>query len=66
MAAVGVGILPSVLEAADEWLHIEHVAEPDLSSVALYNEFYGTYSQLYPDLKDRFATTSALIERLSS
>ena len=66
MAAVGVGILPSVLDAADEWLHVEHMAEPEPRNVALYDELYGMYSRLYPDLKPRFSETTALIERFSN
>jgi xylulokinase len=65
MAAVGVGILPSLLEAADDWLHVQEVAEPDPRTVAIYDETYGAHRQLYPALKNRFSETSALVTQLS-
>jgi xylulokinase len=66
MAAVGSGLLPSIQEGADRWLHVEAAAEPNPEDVAIYDELYGNYRDLYPALKDRFAETASLMDRLSA
>ncbi len=60
MAAVGVGALGSIGEAADAWLSIQETVEPDARRSEIYTALYQGYRELYPALKDRFADVAAL------
>jgi len=65
LAAVGVGLIPSIREGADRWLHVQESAEPVRGDVRRYDDLYAQYRELYPALKEQFLQTAKLMERFS-
>lgn len=64
LAAVGAGMVPSISEGADRWLHVQELAEPVEEDVRRYDELYAQYRELYPALKEQFQHAAKLIDRL--
>jgi xylulokinase len=64
LAAVGVGLLPSIREGANRWLRVQESLEPTKSEADRYDELYQGYRELYPVLKEQFRRSAESIERL--
>jgi len=60
IAAVGIGIFPTVEESCQEWVKKENETVPNLQEVETYEKTYQIYHSLYPKLKDDFHTLSGL------
>jgi xylulokinase len=52
ISGIGTGVYKDAKEAYDQTYSVEYVCEPDLKSKALYDDYYGIYKSLYPDLKN--------------
>ena len=52
IAGIGTGIYKDAKEAYNQTYNISYVCEPDLKNKALYDDYYGIYKSLYPDLKN--------------
>ena len=63
MAAVGAGYFSGVTEGCDSWLKISHRVDPDPEVCKIYDDCYQSYKDLYPALKERFASQAALLEK---
>ncbi len=55
LAAAAVGLIPDAGQTAARAAQVERVYTPRLEHQALYHDLFGTYRELYPDLKARFA-----------
>ena len=60
MAAVGAGMFGSIAEASESWVSVERTIEPEPKRVGAYDELYAQYRELYPAMKERFATAARL------
>ncbi len=65
LAGVGAGVYRSVPEACERTIKPAGVTEPELSGVALYEEYYGLYRDLYPRLKPEFDRAAEIVSRRS-
>lgn len=63
LAAVGAGYFATVTEGCDSWLKVTRRVDPIPQNVAIYNDYYATYGQLYADLKHTFTRQAALVEK---
>ena len=52
IAGIGTGIYKNEKEAYGQTYRINYICEPDLKNKALYDDYYGIYKSLYPDLKN--------------
>ena len=52
ISGIGIGIYKDAKEAYDQTYRISYICEPDLMNKALYDDYYGIYKSLYPDLKN--------------
>jgi xylulokinase len=52
ISGIGTGIYKDAREAYNQTYNISYVCEPDLKNKALYDDYYGIYKSLYPDLKN--------------
>jgi xylulokinase len=50
LGAIGLGAYRNREEAVEAMVHIAHRLEPDPAAVAVYDELFATYQQLYPRL----------------
>ncbi len=65
LAAVGAGFFSSVEEGCDAWLKVAESIEPDAHTSRIYDDYYQSFKQLYPALKDSFARQAAIIDKYS-
>ena len=63
MAAVGSGAFASVPEACDHILKVEKVTEPIAENVKIYNDYYETYRELYPALKEMYVKQAQKVNK---
>lgn len=63
MAAVGTGYFKSIREGCDALLKIKNVTEPIAENVKLYDEYYETYRNLYPALRESYAKQAEIVAR---
>lgn len=63
IASVGAGEYKDVSEACTKMLKKASSIQPDNKRVTLYNEFYGIYKELYPQLKNSFNSISEKINK---
>lgn len=63
LAGVGIGVYGSVAEACEKTIKPASVTEPSPSTVALYEEYYGMYRALYPQLKPAFDQAAEIVSR---
>ncbi len=63
LAGVGIGVYGSVVEACEKTIKPAGVTEPNPPVVALYEEYYGLYRALYPQLKPLFDRTAEIVSR---
>jgi xylulokinase len=63
LAAVGVGYFKSVVEGCDELLQVTSVTEPIAENVEVYNDYYQTYRELYPALKNIFGKQAEKVRK---
>lgn len=61
MGAVAAGYYKSVQEGCDSILKIKTVTEPIAANVAMYNDYYQTYRELYPALKQLYKTQAGRV-----
>jgi len=59
-AAVSIGIFSTIKEACREWIRIKEKILPNPENVAVYDQAYHIYRNLYPKLKDDFHALSEL------
>jgi len=52
ISGIGTGIYKDEMEAYDQTYNISYICEPDIKNKALYDDYYGIYKSLYPDLKN--------------
>jgi xylulokinase len=60
LAGVGTGVWKTVEEACRECIKQTKKITPNKKRAAFYEPYYGTYRQLYGDLKDRFSQIAGL------
>jgi xylulokinase len=60
LAGVGAGHLPDITSGADHMVRIDEVLLPDPGLHRLYEELFGVYRRLYPDLRDAFQQLSSV------
>jgi xylulokinase len=60
LAGVGAGLIPDITEAANQMVRIDAIVEPIPSHHERYNELFGVYKRLYPDLRSAFHQLSAI------
>jgi xylulokinase len=60
LAAVGAGAYSSIQEACDATIQTTEATESDSSAARRYDELFLTYRQLYPALKETFASLAGL------
>lgn len=63
MAAVGTGYFKNIKEGCDAILRIRNITEPIAENVKIYDEYYETYRNLYPALKESYARQSEIVAR---
>lgn len=63
MAAVGAGHFDSVEQGCNALLKVTSVTEPIAKNVAVYEEYYQTYRELYPALKSIYATQADKVKK---
>ena len=63
LAAVGCGMFSSIQDAVQSCIKTGDVVEPEASLTAVYDELYDAYRQLYPVLKNSFATLADINAR---
>ena len=63
MAAVGSGCFQTVKEGCGAMLRVSSVTEPIEEHVKIYDEYYETYRNLYPALKDSYARQAGIVAR---
>ena len=63
MAAVGSGHFGSIEEACGELVKVSSVTEPIPENVKRYNDYYGSYRELYPALRDMYAKQAGIVEK---
>ncbi len=63
LAAVGAGGYSDVGEAVDDIVAIVREYEPNPKCVMLYNDYYESYTRLYPALRDVYASQADKVER---
>lgn len=61
ISGVGIGVYPSVAEAADRLIHTESETAPDPASAALYARYQEMYDRLYPALAEEFGELAQLV-----
>jgi xylulokinase len=54
LAGVGAGHLPDITAGANQMVRIDDVLRPDPVLHQRYEELFGVYKRLYPDLRDAF------------
>jgi xylulokinase len=60
LAGVGVGHLPDITSGANQMARIDEVLQPDPVLRQQYEELFGVYKRLYPDLRDAFRQLSTV------
>ena len=65
MAAVGCRTFGSVPEACEHILKVEKVVEPIRENVKLYDDYYDTYRELYPALKEMYEQAGSKGQKIS-
>lgn len=63
MAATGTGYFRTIKEACDSFLKIESITEPIQKNVKIYDDYYETYRELYPALKELYTKQSKIVEK---
>ena len=63
MAAVGAGHFSSVEETCNAMLKVTGNTEPVPENVSIYNEYYRTYRDLYPALKDLYKKQAVIVDK---
>lgn len=63
LGAVGAGYFKNIQEACDAILKVTSVTEPNVKQVALYNEYYQIYKNLYPSLKSNFKQNAVIVDK---
>jgi xylulokinase len=58
LAGVGAGSLPDITQGANQMVRIDKVLEPIPSHHERYNDLFGVYKRLYPDLRSAFRQLS--------
>ena len=65
LAAVGAGYFGNIEEACGVILKPVSTTDPIPGNAGMYNEFYGTYKQIYANLKDTFSVQALLVDKFS-
>jgi xylulokinase len=65
LGAVAAGEYSSVEEACTALLKISTVTDPIAKNIEIYDEYYQTYRNLYPALKEIFASQAEIVEKHS-
>ena len=60
LAFVGAGVYKSVPEACKAIVGVDKTQAPVLENVSVYEKYYKLYTEIYPDLKDKYAALAAL------
>ena len=60
LAFVGAGVYKSVPEACKAIVGFDKTQAPVLENVSVYEKYYKLYTEIYPDLKDKYAALAAL------
>jgi len=63
LAGVGTGVYGSVEEACEATIQVVSETPPVPENVAVYNDFYPIYRDLYAALKGSFAETARVVAR---
>jgi len=63
LAAVGSGMYANVEEASRDVSKVIRECEPDPRNVELYNDYYQTYTGLYPTLRSLYASQAGLVDK---
>jgi xylulokinase len=66
LAGVGTGIYPSVESATDQIVKITSQTHPIEKNVAIYEQYYRVYGDLYPALKPQFDQVTEIVDQYSS
>ena len=66
LAGVGTGIYPSVESATDQIVKITSQTHPIAENVAIYEQYYRIYGDLYPALKPQFDQVTEIVDQYSS
>ncbi|MDO4312210.1 MAG: xylulokinase [Eubacteriales bacterium] len=61
MAAVGTGYFKNIKEGCDAFLRIKSITDPIPENVRLYDDYYETYRNLYPALKESYAKQAEIV-----
>jgi xylulokinase len=56
IAGTAAGVYIGLEQAVDQTIRIIERIEPDLTLMKCYNEYYGIYSKIFPNLKDSYTT----------
>jgi len=64
LAGVGTGVWATVQEACESTIRVTNRYEPNRDNVAVYNEYYPIFQQLYRSLKADFQTITEKTNRL--
>ena len=62
LAAAGVGLYPSIAEAASAMSGIRQIYQPDEPASAAYDRLFNVYRQLYPALRETFAQLQGAVK----
>ena len=63
MAATGCGHFKSIEEGGAAILKVATVTDPIPANVSMYDEYYQTYRELYPVLKDMYKKQAGIVEK---
>ncbi len=64
LAGVGCGVYESIESATDSLIQITSTTEPQAANVAIYDEYYQVYRDLYPALKPQFDAVTEIVARV--
>lgn len=63
MAAVGTGHFKNIKEGCEAMLSIRNITEPIAENVKIYDEYYETYRNLYPALKESYGRQAEIVAK---
>jgi len=61
LAGVGAGVYADVVSACRQTIRVRHTLAPQAEAVAVYDQYYRVYRNLYRDLRDDFAQLAELV-----
>lgn len=63
MAAVGTGHFKDIKEGCSAILRVQNITEPIAENVKIYDEYYETYRNLYPALKESYGKQAEIVAK---